>query len=348
MKQTERFDALTSLKGLFILVIAFHNTMQFRSLFQAIPGSAFLALFGGDLGNSMFFLLSGFGMAFAYRDRIRANTIAFRDFMGRRLAKLYPMYLISNFVALVLGVIQYGASFINLEKITATLLLRMGGGMTGVSPYNAPTWFLCTLLLCYGVFYFVCHTCKTPTQYHCVIALGIVLGYGCMRADGNLPFWDMGTGVGLMNFFLGCALAEVYPLLREKSRKWMAPAAFALLVAMLYLMLRYGIEIICGDVKVAFAFLVNPLIFYLAMAQGLCTKALCWKPLVALGNISSSIFFWHLVVYPGFCLVWLAPGQAITEKDYLVYFAVMIAWSILSQWAMERIRQRRITERSTL
>lgn len=335
MRQTERFDSLTSLRGLFILVIAFHNTMQFQPLFNAVPGSAFFTLFGGDLGNSMFFLLSGFGMAFGYRDRIQAHTLAFQDFLLKRLRKLYPMYLISNFAALVLEVVQYGLSAINLQKIVLTVLLRMGGGLIGKNPYNAPTWFLCTLLLCYVVFFFVSYICKTPTQYRCAIALGIVWGYFCMTASLEIPFCDSGSGMGLMNFFIGCALAEGYPLLRDKHRKWAAPAAFAALLFMLYLMLRYGIEIICGNVKVAFAFCVCPLIFYLAMAQGLCTKILQWKVFVFLGKISSSIFFWHLVVYPGFCVVWLAPGQTITERDYLVYFAVMIVWSILSHWILE-------------
>lgn len=336
MRQSEHFDALTSLRGIFILVIAFHNTMLTRSLFQGVPGSAFLTLFGGALGNSMFFILSGFGMAYGYRDRIQSHTISFRDFLLKRLKKLYPMFLISNFVALVLEVAQYGVSAINLKKITFTVLLRMGGGLNGEVLYNAPTWFLCTLLLCYVVFFFVSYTCKTPTQYHCAIALGIVLGYGCMTADSSLPFCNSESGTGLMNFFIGCALAEGYPLLREKRRKWSAPAAFATLLLVLYLMMDYGIEIICGDINVAFSFWICPLIFYLAMAQGLCTKILQWKPLVALGKISSSIFFWHLVVYPGFCFVWLGPEQPITEKDYLVYFAVMIIWSILSHWVYER------------
>lgn len=340
MKQAARFDALTSLRGLFILVIAFHNTMLIQPLFHAVPGSAFLTLYGGSLGNSMFFLLSGFGMAFGYRDRMQAHTIAFRDYLLKRLRKLYPMYLISNFAALVLAVVQYGVSAINLQRIAFTVLLRMGGGLTGTQLYNTPTWFVCTLLLCYVVFFFVSYTCKTPTQYRCAIALGIVWGYFCMTANPMLPFCDSGSGIGLMNFCIGCALAEAYPLIREKKRNWAAPAAFAALVLVLYLMMRHGIEIICGDVNVAFAFLVCPLVFYLAMAQGLCTKILQWKVLVALGKISSSIFFWHLVVYSGFIIAWSSSGKTIAEKGYLVYFAAMLVWSTLSHWIFERTQHR--------
>lgn len=338
MEQGKRLDALTALKGIFILIIVFHNTMLFEPLFEAVPGSAFLTLFGGALGNSMFFLLSGFGMAFGYRDRIQSHAIAFGDFLGKRLKKLYPMYLASNFAALILAIVQYGASAINLQRIAFTVLMQMGGGLTGVDLYNTPTWFVCTLMLCYVVFFFTAYHCKTRTQYRSAIVGGIVLGYGLLTAGLKLPFCHADSGIGLMNFYIGCALAEAYPLLREKRQKWAAPGAFVTLLAIAYLLLRYGVEIICGNVQVAFAFCICPLIFYLAMADGLCTKILRWKPLVALGNISSSIYFWHLVLYSGaYALFYrIAPGQSIQEIHYLVFFVGLLVWSTLAHRIFER------------
>ena len=58
MKEKGYFGTLTSLKGLFILIIVLHNTLAVTPLFSGVPGTAFLILFGGSLGNSMFFLLS--------------------------------------------------------------------------------------------------------------------------------------------------------------------------------------------------------------------------------------------------------------------------------------------------
>lgn len=342
MEQRNTFSSLTSLKGIFILVIAFHNTMLVHPLFDAVPGSAFLSVFGGALGNSVFFVLSGFCMAYGYRDRITSHVISFRDFLWRRLKKLYPLYLITNLVSLFLDTVQYGMSAINLEKIASILLLKMGGGLRTDGPYNAPTWFLCTLFLCYVVFFFCCYYSKTPTQYWCAIALGIISGHALACADISLPFCSSGNGIGLMNFFVGCALAEVYPLISQRVRKWAVPLSFFVLLFCFYLFFAYGTEIICGNVNAAFAFVIAPLIIYLALADGPFNRILRLKPLVSLGKISSSIFFWHLVVYYAFSILFsvFAPGHEIREKHYFIYFAIMIVWSIASNAVYKRLQRR--------
>lgn len=195
--KVRRFDELTALKGLFILVIVLHNSMLVTpAVLERVPGMDFIALFGGNLGNSMFFLLSGFGMFYGYRGRIQAHEIPFNAYFGRKLAKLYPMYLISNLASLLLGIIQWGPSAINLQRIIRTSLLGLGGGLPGEGPYNAPTWFLGTLMLCYALFYLLCYHVRTTTGYHCAVALSIVFGCACMTGESALPFCGSGTGTG--------------------------------------------------------------------------------------------------------------------------------------------------------
>ena len=147
MKRRQQFHSLTALKGLFILVIVFHNTLAIHPLFDFIPGSSFVILFGGSLGNSMFFILSGFLLSYGYRERISNGDISFQDYLMRRLCKLYPMYLITNVASLFIAVVQHGVSVINIKKIIFTLLLQIGGGLESGNPYNSPTWFLSTLFV---------------------------------------------------------------------------------------------------------------------------------------------------------------------------------------------------------
>lgn len=344
MEKERRFDALTSLRGIFILVIAVHNTMLVHPyLFQSLPGSGFLSLFGGSLGNSMFFMLSGYGMSYSYRDRIQRHAISFVAFLGKKLRKLYPIYLITNLAALLLAVVQYGMSAINLERIAATLLLNMGGGLAQASPYNTPTWFLCTLFLCYIVFFIAASYSKTDTRYHCAIALGILCGYAFLTSGISVSFCQEGNGIGLMNFFIGCALAEIYPWIKGSARKWLGPVSLVTLLFFLWLLHSYGVGIICGNVDIAFGFCVCPLILFLALIDGPCSRILRWKPFVFLGNISGSIFFWHLVVYYGFSILYALfhPGQDVQEKSYLLYFAGMLVWSTFSHKAEERVRRHR-------
>lgn len=101
----------------------------------------------------------------------------------------------------------------------------------------------------------------------------------------------------------------------------------------------YGIEIICGDVGMATAFLICPLIVYVAVSGKLVTKVLRWKPFQWLGKISSSVFFWHLVAYYAFLSV--CNGRAVREWEYLVYLLLMLLWSALAQELLRRAEARR-------
>ena len=88
MDQKGYFRSLTSLKGLFILMIVLHNTLSISHVFSHIPGTAFIIRFGGQLGNSMFYILSGFLLSAGYRDRIQSHRISFPAYLLRRLKKL--------------------------------------------------------------------------------------------------------------------------------------------------------------------------------------------------------------------------------------------------------------------
>lgn len=333
MANKRQLPELTSLKGLFILVIVLHNTLCLEPLFGSVPGTAFLQLYGGKLGNAMFFILSGYLLSYSYRERIRDGAVSFGAFLLRRLKKLYPLYIITNVAALILSVLHYGISAITLKKAAFTVLLQMGGLEEGV-PYNSPTWFVAALFACYILFFFVACYAKKPTQYHFTIVIGIVWGYTLIEAGAAIPFCHSGNGMAFMCFFIGCGLTELYPLITQKMHKWLRPASVLVLISSFVLLFRYGVDIISGDFLVASAFVLCPLILYLAQAEGWCSKLLRLKPFVFLGKISVSVYFWHLVVFSAMTL--LVPGGKIGEKGYTLYLLVLIVWSIISNLLIEK------------
>lgn len=332
MDQKGYYRALTSLKGLFILIIAFHNTLAEAPLFSRIPGADFLIQFGGSMGNCIFFLLSGFLISGNYTHRIQSHGIPVRDFLLRRLKKLYPLYLISNAASLIIEILRYGASAINVEKVIFTILLQGGGGIGTHSPYNRPTWFLSALIVCYLVYYAMCYFAASRTHFISYVTAGIIVGYTAMTADRDLPFLSASNGIAYMNFFLGCLFAEGYPLISEKQHRWLQPLFVVLLPGILYLMLSYGVEIIAGDLRICYSFVMCPMILYLALVKGPCRSILQFRGFAALGAISSGIFFWHLPLYFAFCDVYaaLTQGEALREPQYLLYLALLILVSGVS------------------
>ena len=334
MEAKRSLPALTALKGLFIFVIVFHNSLSANALFDTVPGTAFVRLFGGELGDAMFFILSGFLFSYSYRERIRAGTISFKTFLLRRLKKLYPLYIITNAAALILAVMQYDISAMTLKKTAFTILLQVGGGLERGVPYNSPTWFVSALFVCYIAFFAVAFYAKKPTQYNCAIVFGIAWGYMLMGADLAIPFCYPENGLAFLCFFIGCGLAELYPLITRQMHKWLRPASFLVLVSSVILLFRYGVEIISGGFPVACAFVLCPLILYLALAEGWCSKLLQLKPFVLLGKISVSIYFWHMVIYT--MLAQMVPGGEMGERDYVLYLLVLVVWSAVSYKFIEK------------
>ena len=322
MEQKGYFRSLTALKGLSILIISLHNTLSITPLFSKIPGTAFIILFGGLLGNSMFYILSGFLISVVYRERIQNHIISFPEYLLRPLKKLYPMYLLSNAAALIIELIHYGVSAINIQKIVFTLLLVRG-------PYNHPTGFLCAVFVCYILFFAITYFAKSSTHYLSGVTMGMIVGYMLTAIDLDLPFLTSGNGVALMNFFLGCILSEVYPLISEKLHRWLQPLFLVLLPLLMFVMLSYGVEIIAGDVRICFCFVICPMVLYLALVKGPCRRILQFKGFVALGKISSCVFFWHLVLYFVFQDLYalFTQGAAMQEPQYLLYFVLMLAFS---------------------
>jgi peptidoglycan/LPS O-acetylase OafA/YrhL len=111
------------------------------------------------LAVDMFFLLSGFVIAYAYEARLQAGGF-FRDFVKIRLIRLYPLYLAGLAVAVVLRMYLLDKDddpwTLKLIVETAALALFMLPGPAGdpTSGYslNSPSWTLLPELL-FNVFY---------------------------------------------------------------------------------------------------------------------------------------------------------------------------------------------------
>ena len=345
MEKRRSFDGLTGLKGIFIFIIVWFHTLPKTPLMDRIPLTSFIGTYGGTLGNYMFFMLSGFLISWGYRERIARGEISFRDFLMRRLRKLYPLYLLSNLVMLAGELVQHGISVINLKRIVLTLLLQNGGGLETVHPYNGPSWFVSALLVCYMAYYFAAYRAKNQTQYGCLIAFGIIWGYSIAIGGWTPPLSFARCGEGFLNFFLGCALAEVYP--RIPKKKWLQYGALLVLGASGFLLMRYGVEVIAGDSKVAFAFVICPLLLYVACGENLLSRFLGCRPMVYLGRISVSVYFWHYVICDIFDYAhWVLFGEAVGDAAYGVYLIVLVLCSVLSYHFLENGRgMKRLAER---
>ena len=81
-----------------------------------IPGA-------GPMGVSFFLVLSGFVMSIGYEDRVKAPTFNWKDFMIRRLIRLWPLHLLCLGVWIILAYGAWGSDVIHPLPLLGNALL---------------------------------------------------------------------------------------------------------------------------------------------------------------------------------------------------------------------------------
>ena len=118
---------------------------------------------GGNLSVSFFFILSGFVLALSYGDRMSKKEISYKDFVVRRLSKLYPMHWVGFVLAILLSI----ASHLYNKNVVFSINDLFIGGMNFLLlqswipigkvyfSFNWASWFLSNLLFFYLAFPFL-------------------------------------------------------------------------------------------------------------------------------------------------------------------------------------------------
>lgn len=110
---------------------------------------------GGDLGVAFFIMLSGFVLSAGYEERISSGASDFRQFMTRRLAKTYPLYVLCFVWSLFF--VNYPADIRTAEIAVLNLSLLQSWMPNGhvIYSFNPVAWFLSDMLFFYVIFWLV-------------------------------------------------------------------------------------------------------------------------------------------------------------------------------------------------
>lgn len=333
------YDSLVGLRGLFILLIVlFHISV---TLGTVLPDELeFIYTYGGYMGNYFFFMLSGFLIAHNYKNKIATNEIDFLVFIKKRLLKLYPLYIITNGLALLLKVHLNGwAGSIHLSDLIKVTFLTTTGWIDDGYPYNEPCWFISVLFLCYILAYFVFKLVKSQRDIYYLLLFFIPMwGYYLENAWLSMPFCYNHNGEGFLNFFIGIALYEILSV-NEKQIKNFKILGILISIVLFVLFARLGFDVVCDDPRLAFTFFICPFAIFYAIHGKSCNKILCLKPFIWLGKISMSIFFFHSPLLTLFAIYKpkVESLEFYSNSVYLIlYFTILSLVSITSYWLIEK------------
>jgi peptidoglycan/LPS O-acetylase OafA/YrhL len=149
---------LKSLTGLrffaAIYIVLFHHGGNSLSGLPEFVGKFFRY---GYVSVSLFFILSGFILAYTYLETKNESSIDVRRFWVARFARIYPLYLFALIVsapAFISKFFELGAVRSFLTGISSLTLLQAWTPWT-VAIWNTPTWAVSVEVFCYLIFPFM-------------------------------------------------------------------------------------------------------------------------------------------------------------------------------------------------
>lgn len=324
---------LTGLRAFAALVVVVHHL---RPLTDAIaPHGAADAvrplLDGGMLGVDVFFVLSGFVIAHSYAHRLAAPARgAVRDYLVARLARVYPLHLVTMgawILLLVVGVVAAlpfpdATEYTPLGFVGNLLMLQ---ALPGIPAWNFPAWSISCEFAAYLVFPLVAARVLRMRWLTSLVLAGGVL---CLQlyvmhalADAgdelDTQFWPRIAG----EFAVGVLLWVVWRHVLRPG--WWADALAVLCVLGPMWLLWTGYPWP----------LAIPLLALLVPAAACATgpvRALLAHPLTQWGGrISYALYLVHITIL-AMVLVWGVPDQAYLHRPAWIAALVLGGFLVAS------------------
>jgi peptidoglycan/LPS O-acetylase OafA/YrhL len=274
-----------------------------------------VALFSsGYCGVTIFFVLSGFVLAFNYFDDLRRPrpTSIYNFFVGR-LARIYPLYLLILFYLLLRQHTLEG-SVPDWWWQHALVVQAWDGSVTHAYAFNGPAWSISVEFFLYASLPFLIPlVARLRSRRDLLLAAG-----GVTIAMSALVIWFVATGKGwlpwtdpssahrwlyrtpltrLGDFALGILAARFFVLTRgarvaEMTGRWLAPLAAVAIVA---LMAWPSLLFSAWSWDLAYAIPAVALIYGLSAApSGWLSKVLSVPAIVLLGEASYAFYLVHV------------------------------------------------------
>ena len=330
-----RLDRLTSIRGVAALyVILFHCQGRVGG-FDLSPWTGLLEK--GYLAVDFFFVLSGFILAYVYAPEFDAGRGRFLQFLGFRLARIYPVHLLT--LALAVAVVTWFFGFGHAGGMSNTgttllsnILLAHAWGIHEQLSWNFPSWSISAEWFAYLAFPWLLAISRVTAQRAwesllgavlCLISLAAVVAL--VRQPGlRIGSWlfvshaqwtrafDLTFDLALVRvgceFLAGLFVFRAYQLISKRRCDWSAPVAIVSLVSLVICLhvpwprFRLGQDLLAVT-------LMTITILCVALDRHRLAEVLEYRPLVYLGEASYSIYMAHGVV------LWLFYG--LTESGML-------------------------------
>jgi peptidoglycan/LPS O-acetylase OafA/YrhL len=293
----------------------------------------------GFVGVTIFFVLSGFILAYTYSTSPGVMKGTKRSFWVARFARLYPMYLlgIAFFLPSVLHRVE-PTSLKVLSGAASVLLAQAWLHPLGLAwgMWNPPGWSLSAEAFFYLLFPLFCPVLSSLPKNRLtwvalvcsVVSLAAPVSF-LLSGSADLTFWIFPPLFRLPEFLLGIAVGLLWKNRRTTAFDSIAPySAMAAMTALVLCMCTsLHNEIFYNGATSPLAAL---LICSLACGRGLLAKLFAWAPVVAFGAASYSLYILHWAMWDLYEKIF---GKAqLASLHPSIFFAIYFCITIFAAW----------------
>lgn len=302
--------------------------------------------FGGELGVSFFFILSGFVMSWGYGPRVSRGEFSVRKFFWRHFWKLYPLHLL--LIAIVFMLDWRIGNRYDWAQLLSTLFLVQSWIPSNHTLYavNGVSWFLCDILFFYLIFKFLysyliqVKASRLLWQVILFVAVYLAIGFQVPHDQINctlyvnplLRAFDFALGIIAYRFYRSSAVSRIN-LLEKKPYIMLSGNILAgVLTYVIYQMLD-GNGIRCAALFWPIVPVCVVCLVAMDNTKDMLVRLFLSAPMRWLGSISFEFFMVHCIVIR-ISRHFINVGESVVG-DYL-FFISSLGVSIFAAWILHR------------
>jgi peptidoglycan/LPS O-acetylase OafA/YrhL len=349
-KKKERLYSLDGLRGIACCIIAFlWHYLNMQPYDQGMPLQSVLDFFYkyGQYFVELFFVLSGFVMAYTYREKIEKG-LGLVEYMLKRYKHIWPLMMVTlvattflqfSYYAMRGGYYVYNCDIFHF--VLNILCLQSGWFDSGDQTFNGPAWCISVEIFCYLIFYLVVYASKVNKNKYYALSLALILfSYYILNREFYYPVVNAFMARGIGSFFIGVLLKELYEKLDENYYKKIYGVAAVCAVIVLFAALLNQVHMSMGaGMQTIFMMFLSIAFVWIALTLKPFKIFLSTKPLIWLGKISMDVYLWHIPVQLIIKNIDSCFGLNLnygSKLVWIIYIALVLAIATVSNKALSK------------
>ncbi len=297
-----RLNSLTSLRFIAAFGVFLHHFHVLKESNNNIIKFFSSVLYEGFVGVTFFYILSGFIISYSYKKHREKEVFKTSDFLFNRIARLYPVHILTLFVAIYFYIPSYNYGLIHLDQFVYNALLLQSAipDPQYFFSFNGVSWSVSTEMFFYIAFIFLVTLNNRQLQiFFCAVLALIIYHMTTVPDTARFVGWTyyINPAFRVIDFMAGMLLFRLYDTGKFTVKDNLATAMEVGSLIILVAAMAYGMENVGMKYRYDI-FYILPMaivVYVFAFGKGVISRAISWKPIVFLGEASFSLYMIHQI-----------------------------------------------------